>query len=156
MRKKDIPRKTRKLFWVYVNKTAGCWLWAAGSSAGYGVFHVKRKVMRAHRVAYILANGSIPKGLLVCHSCDNPLCVNPDHLWVGTQKDNMKDAREKGRTRKGENHGASRLNDNIIQIIRNDYSAGRMNQPELAKRFNVSQKNISKVVRRETWRHVQP
>lgn len=154
MKRKDIPRKTRELFWGYVNKTDGCWLWTGGVSARYGMFGIKRKIMRAHRVAYILANGSIPKGLLVCHSCDNPLCVNPDHLWVGTQEDNMNDARKKGRMLKGEENGNSRLSDNIVQIIRNDYSAGRMNQYELAKRFNVSQRNISKIVRYETWRHV--
>lgn len=77
---------------------SGCWEWlTAKTGGGYGTFSIKGISYPAHRVLYELFNGKIPDGLLVCHQCDNPGCVNPNHLWVGTQSDNVKDAYEKGR-----------------------------------------------------------
>lgn len=82
-----------------VNEITGCWEWKrATNNIGYGMFRIKQGLMRtAHRVSYELFKGPIPKGMVVCHTCDNPKCVNPDHLWAGTMLDNIRDMDQKGR-----------------------------------------------------------
>lgn len=84
-----------------INETTDCWEWQnATNNIGYGMFRWTKGVMRtAHRVSYELFKGPIPKGMVVCHKCDNPKCVNPNHLWAGTMKDNYKDMLDKGRWR---------------------------------------------------------
>ena len=115
-----IPRKTRfcslacfhghckrdpeELFWSHVAKSDGCWLWTAGLNRGYGAFAVHRKDIGAHRYSWMLENGPIPDGLFVLHRCDNPPCVRPDHLFIGTQLDNMLDKMSKGRGYEGDRH----------------------------------------------------
>lgn len=85
-------------FWRQVNKATGCWLWMGYlSPQGYGVFKLGESRCRAHRYAWILTHGDIPEGRLVCHHCDNPTCVNPSHLFLGSHKDNIRDAISKGR-----------------------------------------------------------
>ena len=89
-------------FFEKVNKTDSCWLWTGAlSSSGYGSFGVAGKATAAHRYSYQIHNGEIPEGLIICHTCDTPSCVNPDHLWLGTYSDNMKDMVAKDR------HGSS-------------------------------------------------
>ena len=83
-----------------VRKTDGCWLWTASVvSDGYGQMWLGRTMVRAHRLSYEIHKGPVPKGLFVCHRCDVPRCVNPDHLFVGTNQDNQRDSASKGRTR---------------------------------------------------------
>lgn len=91
-------RAIAERFWAKVEKTDGCWEWTAFvHPKGYGMFGVGREARRAHRVSYEIANGPIPDGLCVCHSCDNRRCVRPDHLFLGTNQDNVDDKMRKGR-----------------------------------------------------------
>ncbi len=124
----------------------GCWNWLmCKNNRGYGATKYKGKRWLAHRLSYTLYKGKIPKGLLVCHTCDNPSCVNPNHLWFGTDQDNSDDKIKKGRDNKakGENHCRCKLSDQEVFEIRNLYKNKIFNQLKLAKLYNVSRPNIS-------------
>lgn len=97
------------VFWSYVNRSGDCWIWKAGKQKGYGRFVINGKTYRSNRIAYSLIKGPIGKGLCVCHKCDNPCCVNPDHLWLGTSRDNTRDMIRKRRHdwHKGKNPNTS-------------------------------------------------
>lgn len=95
--RKPSPLTPEERFWAKVEKGPDCWEWKAFRNKGYGKFTYNGRMYLAHRLSWILTNGPIPDGLGVLHSCDNPPCVNPDHLFLGTQLDNMRDASNKGR-----------------------------------------------------------
>lgn len=144
--------------WSRVNKSPGCWLWTARSktTSGYGKIKHDGVTMMAHRVSWELVNGPVPTGLCVLHDCpggDNPLCVNPAHLWLGTQSENTKDRHRKQRDARGERQWKAKLTDIDIIAIRSARSAGETTV-SLAKRFGVAQPNISDICLRYTWRHV--
>lgn len=156
-------------FWAKVNKTETCWLWAGSTDrGGYGRVRANRKMLKAHRVVWMLHYGSIPVGFHVLHHCDNPPCVRPAHLFLGTQADNMRDCQMKGRKATGERNGNcthpeqrprgechknSKLTETRIQAIRALYASGVYTQAVLGRQFGVCQAAISYIVRRKQWTH---
>jgi DNA-binding transcriptional regulator YiaG len=135
-------------FWSKVDKSGGvdaCWLWiAAKDKRGYGEIRWNNHMAIASRVAWELTNGSIPDCLCVCHHCDNPSCVNPSHLFLGTQKDNLSDCQKKGRRNwvRGEKHPSCKLSDKQVAEIRQLYATGEISQPALAQRFGVGIRQV--------------
>jgi hypothetical protein len=129
-----------------------CWEWRGARTQNYGVMQADKNSRLAHRVSYTLFVGPIPKGMSVCHKCDNPPCVNPLHLFAGTHADNMADMREKGRARGlvGVEHHSAKLNDESAMAIYE--SAGT--QHEIARRFNVSRETVSGIKTKRYWRHI--
>jgi hypothetical protein len=141
-------------FWSKVNKTETCWLWTASTDPrGYGHFVIHNRLEGAHRVAWILSNGSIPDNLWVLHRCDNPPCVNPAHLFLGTHQDNVADSTRKNRRAKpqGELHGHSTVTSEQVAHIR---AAGRGDWKKLHKQFGVSRSNFYKIWMRKSWTHL--
>lgn len=118
--------------------------------------------MRSHQVSWIIHFGKIPYKLCVCHKCDNPSCVNPDHLFLGTISDNIKDAYNKGRVvkppletlPKGVNKWNAKLNDEIIKEIRARYTTEKISYRALAKIYKVNYRTIGDIIRKEKWKHV--
>lgn len=144
-------------FWSKVVGGDGCWIYSGSKKAdGYGQFSVgsradgTRGKVRAHRMAWCLTNGAIPDGMDVLHECDNPSCVRPDHLKLGTHIDNMKDARDR-RRRQGASNANSQLSDAQVAEIRRRYESGLFTQTKLASQFGITQSMVSKIVRGENW-----
>ena len=149
-------------FWSRINKDgptmphmeSSCWQWMAGKfRKGYGSFKINGKARRSHCVAWMLTNGAMPGNLHVLHRCDNPACCRPDHLFLGTNADNVRDRENKGRghTFSGEAHKMAKLTAAQVVEIRALYAAGGIKQCELAKRFSVTQTNISNILLRKIW-----
>lgn len=138
----------------------GCWEWqGAKTKFGYGTNRYERKLYYTHRIILQThGEGFSEEKDFACHECDNPCCVNPDHLFAGSHKDNMEDAADKGRiegTRvKGEDHGESKLSEKEVVAIREQYASGYFSQQELATSFDVERTQIGSIVRGENWKHV--
>lgn len=136
----------------------GCWLWSGPTmTGGYGSAYVGNYRKRgAHRVAYEIAKGEIPRGMLVCHRCDTRACINPDHLFLGTHADNSADMVAKGRARPGLVRGGLNAKTKIapedIPLIRAARGAER--QEDTARRFGISQVMVSRIQRKMSWAHV--
>lgn len=143
-------------FWSFVNKTDGCWLWTGRKTDGYGMFNCMGKQDRAPRFSWRLHFGEIPVGLHVCHKCDNRACVRPDHLFLGTPKENIHDAIKKGRTRyvHGSAHHNARLTEGAVIKIRRLRIKG-YTYDQLAAQFGVDRMTIYDVVKRRGWKHVK-
>lgn len=140
---------------VTVDAVTGCWNWNKSiMSNGYGACGVNYSVKPAHRVTFEVYFGPIPAGLYVCHQCDNRRCCNPEHLFAGTPKENIKDMMQKKRNRHGaltgSDHPNSKLKDEQIRIIRSSL----LPQPILAQQFQVAQTTISKIKLRKTYASV--
>jgi len=182
-----LTSKDKSRFWAKVDKSGpnGCWLWtAAKDKDGYGRFQLQGRPVYAQRVAYQLCVGPIGQGLLALHRCDNPPCVNPAHLFLGSVRDNAEDASTKGRaatgersgshthpecrayglrnarythpenTARGERSGASVLTEAQVVEIRSLYAAGKHSYSQLSSMFGPNKGHIGKIIRRELWTHV--
>jgi len=178
-------KTTPGIFWGFVSKNDGCWEWQGNKSPkGYGIISYKGKSWRAHRLAYMFTFGEFPKNLCVLHRCDNPSCVRPDHLWLGTLGENNSDRASKGRTatgnqhgshtkpdkratgdkhgsrkhpeswRRGETHHNTTLVEDDIRTIRKLYEP-KINTRSLAARFNVSVDTIRRIATFKTWGHIR-
>ena len=151
-------RQLDERFWskTRYNRTTKCVEWVASkNSKGYGRFQLGGIIgmQMAHRLSYEAHKGPIPAGLSVCHSCDNPSCVNPDHLWLGTVKDNAEDAVKKGRYRNGERHVQATYTTEQVMGIRADYLAGR-SVDEICNRYGVKPTFVHDIVGGRSWKHV--
>lgn len=163
----DLPRKhwTKELregktirVSVFLSKFTqgeGCWLWkGATNGGGYGTYGMAN----AHRIAYIHFVEPIPEGMHVLHRCDNPPCVNPDHLFLGTRKDNMQDAKSKNRMvmpprYEGSQHPESKLQERDVIAMRSEYAEG-MAKRALARKYGINKKTVKGIVEYTAWRHV--
>ena len=132
-----------------------CWVWLAGCTSGYGYFYLRNpyRQIGAHRLSWQLAMGPIPDELWVLHHCDNRKCVNPGHLFLGTNLDNIADRTRKGRgyMRPGAAHPRAKLAEQDVISIRQQYALGSTSYRKLAAIFNVSERTVRGIVRREYW-----
>lgn len=163
--KNKLPLKERFLRSISPEPNTGCWLWCGFvPDGGYGRFRMcsnpKKASTPAHRAAWLLFVGRIPRGTLVCHKCDVRACANPDHLFLGSYADNMRDASRKGRMdwkiakrpglRRGEAHPAAKLRASDVIFIRGSEETG----VRLAEQFGVAPLTISRIRRNLIWRHI--
>ena len=148
-------------FWSKVNVLGpdDCWEWQSTCGrGGYGRFTLQGSAIFAHRLAWHLANGPIPGQLCVCHKCDNPPCCNPNHLFLGTQLDNIQDRTTKGRTvsLSGERHYGHKLTEADVIKIRQALRSQTRIKKALAAKFGVTRQNIRRIEIGRTWKHLQP
>lgn len=154
MKGKWARKSWRDRLWSRVDKSDRCWLWMGHRNAlGYGKLSVEGRFVPVHRAAWIDCVGEIPDGLFVCHRCDNPPCVNPAHLFLGTQEDNVADRDAKNRTARGESQGGAKLTDDTAREIL-DMLADGISQTALAKEYGITQGAISHMVCGRTWNHI--
>ena len=145
-------------FWSRVQKgePGECWNWIGGRFQRYGRFFVYPKDRLAHVVSFCLHSGPVPEGKEICHTCDNGFCVNPNHLFAGTHKENMEDCAKKGRNhvaRGLQNHN-SKMTPEQVAEMRSLYETGKMGTPRLGKMFGISQAAAYNIVTRKVWNHV--
>jgi len=160
-----VPRTPLEIrFWRFVDKTEdACWLWTgAKTHFGHGIINGGGKngrTLRVHRVSWELHFGAIPPDLCVCHHCDVPACVRPDHLFLGTRQHNNADCARKGRydrvnRPKGMRHWGAMLSDDQVREIRQIYAGGLATYQNLALKYNVSYQQAWRIIQRKAWRHI--
>jgi len=145
-------------FWPKVattdNNEDACWPWKASlRSSGYGQFYFRGRPTNASRVAYELAYGPVPAGMDVCHRCDNPPCVRPSHLFIGTRRENMFDAKRKGRLRapRGEANPKAKITAVQVAAIRAEYAAGGATHRSLGAKYGLNHSTVGDILRGQCW-----
>lgn len=143
-------------FWSKVHKRSDidCWEWTGYIHPyGYGKLKIRGRHKLAHRLSWIIAYGKIPNNMCICHKCDNRKCVNPNHLFVGTKSDNIKDRHVKGRSVKGESNGRAILTETQVVFIKQGIQNG-IKRRQLATMFNVGMNAIDKIACGRTWQYL--
>lgn len=154
---KFVPLEKRLEKYTMPEPNTGCWIWFGPvNSKGYGALcltlpNSKITTLLAHRAYYELHKSKIPAGMCVCHRCDNPFCVNPDHLFLGTRANNNSDRDKKGRVQRGSNHVRAKLEDVHVQIIREAVSMGH-SQNLISKYFGMS--SVWPIINNKSWKHI--
>jgi len=155
--KHNLPLAER--FWPKVRKTNTCWLWTASHAApeagGHGQFSVNLRMVKAHRVSWMLTYGSIPQGRNVLHRCNTAICVRPDHLYLGTQRDNTLDSIEAGTYHRwaGQDHPMAKLTDDDVRAIRLRLAAGDSYR-RIARDYGVSSGMVAHIKHGRSWKHL--
>lgn len=144
-------------FWRHVDKSGSCWLWTGGvSKYGYGHFYKSRLVpSRAHRVSWELTHGDLADDACVLHKCDVRRCVNPEHLFLGTKTDNMRDRDQKNRNAKGERINNAKLTAAQVLAIRARHSSRRGVAASLMREFGIGSSALWAIVNHQTWKHLK-
>jgi len=146
-------------WYIETNEKTGCWNWTRGKDGGgYGVFFsCKYGREKTHRISYMENFGDVPEGMFVCHTCDNPSCCNPEHLFLGSNQDNIDDKVRKNRQSRlfGVRNGRAILSEETVRSIRNDYQSGTYSYRDLVKKYSISQTQIARIVKEESWEWVK-
>ncbi len=157
------PMEARFVKHIGPTTSTGCILWTGGTSPlGYGVIYASMREYRAdgkrrlaaHRIAWERVHGPIPAGMHVLHRCDNPPCINTDHLWLGTHQENMLDRDKKNRCTHGDQISWAKLTSAQVKEIKERYSKGDILQKHLAAEYGVTNKRINSILRGRTWKRV--
>ena len=161
--KTNCPLTVVKKFWSQVKLPKdlknNCWVWTGTRHVhpthDYGIFHYDGKRVRAHRFSYECYNGYFDKKLFVCHKCDNPGCINPNHLFLGTHADNMKDMSDKGRAPIGERCGTSKLTEIEVKQILTDLSLNKYKTIlEVTNKHDIGSMQIIRILQGKSWKHI--
>lgn len=147
-------------FWGKVSKLPhplGCWVWTASLRTGYGAMKIDGRVYGTHRLSWLIHFGDIPDGLMVCHSCDNRTCVNPDHLFTGTAKDNATDMCDKGRHRcpHGVRCHRAKINADDVKKIRKLAKNPSLSYTDIGEMFGLDRSTVGAIARGQQWKHVR-